>query len=206
MIRPFTRCLILLLLTADSGMALPPAFAEDDHAHRGVPERFRNHPAVGETAPGFTLCDPGGGSWSLGEFLGRGHLILLFGSVSSDGFKKCAAEFDRLAEEWKRLEVRGLVIYTREAHPARLRKEAPKDYPDRVKLAGKTRRDLGIALPFLVDEWDDAAHKAYGGMPDSAFLLDLKGIIAARQVRCDAKGLDRVLRRRLGIPKQDAEP
>ena len=57
-----------------------------------------------------------------------------------------------------------------------------------------------MSLRFLVDGWDDAVHLSYGTMPEAAFLLDRKGVIAARQVHASASGLDRELRRLLHVP------
>ena len=175
------------------------------HSHDGVPEKIPEHPAVGETAPDFSLKDTDGKPLALGEYLGRGYLVLAFGSASSSNFRKSAADLDRLARDWERMEVKVLVIYTREAHPAALRGEPPKNYRDRVLLARQTRTDLKVGLRFLVDRWDDGVHKSYGAMPDGAFLLDPKGAIIARQVQARASALDHELRRLLTVPDPPAK-
>ena len=169
------------------------------HSHDGVPEKFPEHPAPGDTAPAFSLKDTEGKALDLGEYLGRGYVIVVFGSASSSNFKKLAPDLDRLAREWERMEVRVLVIYTREAHPAALRSPAPKNYRDRETLARQTRKDLKVNLRFLVDQWDNEVHKSYGAMPDGAFLLDSKGVIVARQVQAKATSLDHELRRLLKV-------
>ncbi|MCI0568749.1 MAG: peroxiredoxin family protein [Acidobacteria bacterium] len=170
------------------------------HGHDGVPEKFPTHPAAGDPAPEFSLKDTDGKPLALGEYLGRGYLILAFGSASSSNFRKSAPDLDRLSREWERMEVKVLVIYTREAHPAVLRSTAPKSYRDRELLARQTRKDLKVNLRFLVDQWDDGVHKSYGAMPDGAFLLDPKGVIVSRQVQVRASSLDRELRRLLKVP------
>jgi len=176
------------------------------HNHDGVPEKFPEHPTAGDTAPEFSLKDTEGRALDLGEYLGRGYVIVVFGSASSSNFKKNAPDLDRLAREWERMEVRVLVVYTREAHPAALRSPAPKNYKDREALARQTRKDLKVNLRFLVDQWDDGVHKSYGAMPDGAFLLDSKGVIVARQVQAKATTLDRELRRLLKVPDPPPEP
>ena len=198
---------ITLLATAFLLISSRPFAGEDLHAHGhdGVPEKFPEHPAVGEPAPDFTLRDTEGVSLALGEYLGRGYVVLAFGSASSSNFKRSAADLDRLAREWERMEVRVLVVYTREAHPAALRAPAPKNYPDRVVLARSTRKDLKVGLRFLVDGWDDGVHKSYGAMPDGAFLLDPKGTIVARQVQARPAALDHELRRLLKVPDPPAK-
>jgi peroxiredoxin len=198
-----SRLIAFILLAAASLLIGSRPLAGEDapaHAHDGVPEKFPEHPAVGEPAPDFTLKDTDGVTLALGEYLGRGYLVLAFGSASSANFKNSAAEMDRLAHDWERMEVKVLVVYTREAHPAALRSPVPKNYPDRVALARDTRKGLKVGLRFLVDGWDDGVHKAYGAMPDGAFLLDRKGTIVARQVQAKASALDHELHRLLNVP------
>ena len=194
-----TLC-ILVLLAAGS----PRAAGENTshfHAAPGVPEKFPEHPAVGETAPDFALQDTDGKPLALGEYLGRGYLVLAFGSASSANFRKSAPELDRLARNWERKEVKVLLIYTREAHPATLREKAPKSYRDRTQLARQIRKDLKINLKILVDGWDDEVHRSYGAMPDAAFLLDPKGVILVRQLQARAPALEHQLRLLLSVPE-----
>ncbi|PYQ12141.1 MAG: hypothetical protein DMH00_06645 [Acidobacteria bacterium] len=183
-----TLC-ILVLLAAGS----PRAAGENTshfHAAPGVPEKFPEHPAVGETAPDFALQDTDGKPLALGEYLGRGYLVLAFGSASSANFRKS-----------ERMEVKVLLIYTREAHPATLREKAPKSYRDRTQLARQIRKDLKINLKILVDGWDDEVHRSYGAMPDAAFLLDPKGVILVRQLQARAPALEHQLRLLLSVPE-----
>jgi AhpC/TSA family protein len=184
-----------------SGRGVPAAAdSPDAHRHDGVAEKFPDHPAVGEISPDFALKDTEGKPVALGEYLGRGYLILAFGSASSSAFRRSVPELDRLARDWERMEVKVLIVYTREAHPASLRGKAPGSYADRVRLARESRKSLKTELRFLVDGWDDQVHRAYGAMPDAAFLLDRKGVIVARQVKASAVALDRELRRLLEVP------
>ncbi len=177
-----------------AGLSEPPSTR-----HEGVPEKFPGRPSVGEEAPGFRLRDVEGRWRDLGEFLGRGHVVLFFGSASSGNFRRSAPKMDRLAAEWERLEVRVVLVYTREAHPATLR-GAPRDFRERCALARRTRKDLGLRIPVLVDDWDDAVHRSYGAMPDAAFLLDPRGKILVRQVRTGPASLAKELARLLEVP------
>jgi hypothetical protein len=102
------------------------------------------------------------------------------------------------------MEVKVLAVYTREAHPAALHEPAPKSYQERVALARDLKKDLHLGLVLLVDDWTDPVHKAYGAMPDGAFLLDSKGNIVARQVQAKASALDHELRRLLKVPESPA--
>ncbi|HEU5182528.1 MAG TPA: redoxin domain-containing protein [Candidatus Polarisedimenticolia bacterium] len=197
--RSLSRRITLLALAAFFGAA--PLFADDPHVHTGVPDKIPEHPDVGEDAPPFSLKDTAGKRLDLGEVLGRGYVVVAFGSASSSNFRKSAPEWDRLAREWEKLEVRVLVVYTREAHPATLRGRAPKSYRERELLAGELKRELRLGLRVLVDQWDDAVHRAYGAIPDGAFLLDPKGKILLRQVVARPAGIEQELRRLLKIPE-----
>jgi len=198
--------LVLGLLAA--GPVAPAAFSgrpegppeRQSLGHEGVPEKFPERPVVGEEAPDFRLRDVEGRWRDLGEFLGRGYLVLFFGSASSANFRRSAPEMGRLATEWERLEVKVILVYTREAHPATLR-EAPRNFGERAALARQVRKDLGLGIPVLVDEWDDAVHRSYGAMPDAAFLLDPRGKILMRQARAGAASLEKELRRLLEVPE-----
>ncbi len=186
---------------SSAGGPAPPG--EHSHAHEGVPEKIPEHPAAGDEAPEFSLRDLDGRWTGLGEFLGRGHVVIFFGSLSSSTFKKNAPLMDSLAKDWERLEVKVVLVYTREAHPAVLGKKAPEDYEGRVALARQARKDLKLGIPILVDEWDDKVHAAYGAMPDAAFLLGPRGTILVRQVQANALSLDKELRRLLKVPPPD---
>jgi len=202
----FPAILLISGLLAAGSAALPafsgrpPGSSEQQSlGHEGVPEKFSGRPAVGEEAPDFRLRDVEGRWRDLGEFLGRGYLVLFFGSASSANFRRSAPEMDRLASKWERLEVQVVLVYTREAHPATLR-EAPLNFGERAALARQARKDLGLGIPVLVDEWDDVVHRSYGAMPDAAFLLDSRGKILVRQARTGAASLEKELRRLLEVP------
>jgi peroxiredoxin len=208
--RPNLLRLLPILLWMAAPLARAAASGQP-HPQEGVPENFPLHPAVGEVAPSFSLKNTEGHQIALGEFLGRGYLVLAFGSSSSASFRKSAPELDRLALEWERMEVKVVVVYTREAHPAALHEPVPKSYQERVALARDLKKGLHLGLELLVDDWTDPVHKAYGAMPDGAFLLDSKGTIVARQVQANASALDHELRRLLKVvdppastPSQDA--
>jgi len=203
----FTAILIATGLLA-AGPGAPFAFSEDARrpsgkpapGHEGVPEKFPEHPTVGEEAPAFRLRDADGRWTDLGGFLGRGYLILFFGSASSGNFRRNAPEMARLAKRWERLEVKVVFVYTREAHPATL-PEPPRSFSDRAALARQVRKDLGPGIPVLVDEWDDSVHRLYGAMPDAAFLLDSGGTILFRQAGTGAGSLEKELARLLEVPE-----
>ena len=54
----------------------------------------------------------------------------------------------------------------------------PKDYGDRVSVAGTCSTNLGIEFPSLVDTIDNKTEVAYTGWPDRLYLIDSNGKIA----------------------------
>ena len=81
------------------------------------------------------------------------------------------------------------IVYILEAHPedgwktpanekAGIKVNQPKTYEDRVKVAGECMKDLKLSLPFLVDDLNNTAQKAYAGWPDRMYVLDREGVVA----------------------------
>jgi type I thyroxine 5'-deiodinase len=54
----------------------------------------------------------------------------------------------------------------------------PKTYEDRVKVAGECMKDLELSIPFLVDDMQNTAQKAYAGWPDRLYVIDKEGKVA----------------------------
>src|SRR5262245_5227308 len=83
------------------------------------------------------------------------------------------------------------IIYIMEAHPSDgwtmkanekegIQVKQPKDYEDRVKVAGECIKDLKLTIPMLVDDMENTAQKAYGGWPDRLYVVAKDGKIAYR--------------------------
>ena len=54
----------------------------------------------------------------------------------------------------------------------------PKDYDDRVSIAGACSTNLGIEFPPLVDTIDNKTEVAYTAWPDRLYIIDNNGKIA----------------------------
>jgi type I thyroxine 5'-deiodinase len=54
----------------------------------------------------------------------------------------------------------------------------PKDYDDRLSVAGTCSTNLGIEFQALVDTIDNKTEAAYTAWPDRLYLVDSKGKIA----------------------------
>ena len=81
------------------------------------------------------------------------------------------------------------VVYVQEAHPIDAWQmdvnvsdgvlvPTTKTDDERINVAGLCVTKLGIELPALVDESDDAVERAYTGWPDRLYVVDADGRIA----------------------------
>ena len=81
------------------------------------------------------------------------------------------------------------VVYIGEAHPSdawqvpnnlkdRVIVASPSDAREREAVADSCMTKLGLALPAVVDTFDDSTEQAYTGWPDRLFLVDRAGRIA----------------------------
>jgi hypothetical protein len=86
-----------------------------------------------------------------------------------------------------------LLVYIREAHPARESTRPvsgdaastsykdiaqPKNLDERVIAADKCMRGLKFTLPILIDNMQGVVQKAYSGLPAATAVVDMKGKIA----------------------------
>jgi len=78
------------------------------------------------------------------------------------------------------------VVYILEAHPSdvwqmesNVRDQvvfaSPKNEEERASVAGACVRKLGIKFPAVLDEFGNAAERAYTGWPDRIYLIDGRG-------------------------------
>ena len=81
------------------------------------------------------------------------------------------------------------MVYILEAHPSDVWQmesnirdhvvfASPKDEDERAQVAGACVRKLGIKFPAVLDEFGNAAEKAYTAWPDRMYLIDSNGRIA----------------------------
>lgn len=164
-------------------------------------------PAAGTRAPVVMMVDCISGqplSWS--HFAGT-PVIVQFGSLSDPIFRKRQAMMEKLADFYGG-RARFLLIYQREAHPAEDKLEAnindtmilqqPRTLEERLENARKAIVTLNLKNQMIyADNWANDTAKRYGGFPNSAFLIDQKGMIAASYPWTDPnkirKALDEVL-------------
>jgi type I thyroxine 5'-deiodinase len=83
------------------------------------------------------------------------------------------------------------VVYIREAHPSdgwqmasNIREHivfaSPKSLGERDEVAGVCVRRLGLEIPALVDDVNDAVENAYTGWPDRLYVIGRDGRVASK--------------------------
>jgi hypothetical protein len=81
------------------------------------------------------------------------------------------------------------LIYIKEAHPidawqsdSNLKESVlvadPRQYGERVELAGTCSTKLGIEFPALIDDMENTTERNYTAWPDRIYLIDEEGRVA----------------------------
>jgi Spy/CpxP family protein refolding chaperone/peroxiredoxin len=157
---------------------------------------------VGSVAPAFALRKLDGSLVQLTSLKGR-VIVLVFGSWTCPAFRDRAAMLEKLKSSYS-TGVQFFVIYTREAHAKdewevarnknlEISVEQPKTMDARTALAKKSRDELKLTVPILLDTLGNETASAYGAGANSAFVINRDARISARQQWFDAAGLRRAI-------------
>ncbi len=76
------------------------------------------------------------------------------------------------------------MLYQREAHPNQMmfqNIDQPETLEERLALASRCREDLGLERTIVVDRMDNAVRDAYGGLPNSAYIIAPGGEIVFKE-------------------------
>ena len=88
--------------------------------------------------------------------------------------------------------VRSVFVYTREAHPGEImRHHGSMD--DKRHHAGALRDQFGVTRQILLDDFDGTAHKAWGMLPNMAYIIMRGGLIVYRAAWTDATDIENAL-------------
>ena len=168
-------------------------------------------PAVGDPAPDFVLTDLEGNSVSLSSLVGERPIVLQLGSHSCPVYRYRRHWMRDLAREYEG-RAHFLIVYTLEAHPTGSKspyadkewrslvnrvtgvsvEQTSTDEERRARAAWSQER-LRLEQDMLVDGVDDDVWEAYGSASSPAFVIDLDGRIASRDVWIDPKAIRRTL-------------
>jgi hypothetical protein len=76
--------------------------------------------------------------------------------------------------------------------------DQPVEMEERLELASRCRSELGVGRIIVVDEMDNATREAYGGLPNSAYIIKPGGEIVYKEAWGKADGWPAVLDKILG--------
>jgi peroxiredoxin Q/BCP len=147
---------------------------------------------VGEKAPAFTLNDQSGQSHKLSSLKGKWVVLYFYPKDDTSGCTKQACQFNDAIAQFRK---RGVMVFG----------VSPDDEKSHAKFAGK----YGLGFPLLADP-DKQALEAYGvwqeksmygrkymGVARTTYLIDPKGVVAARWDKVKVPDHDAEVLRRL---------
>lgn len=129
-------------------------------------------PKPGTAAPDFELTSAEGASVRLLEFEGD-FLVLEMGSLTCPLFQGRRKSMNDLKSSHP--DVSTAVLYVREAHPG-ANIPSHQTNQDKQTCAGRLLKD-GERRRILVDDLEGTAHQAYGGYPNSIFIINRNGCV-----------------------------
>ncbi len=71
--------------------------------------------------------------------------------------------------------------------------DQPATMEERLALASRCRQELGLTRTIVVDGMDNAVREAYGGLPNSAYIIARDGTIVFKEPWAKAGGWAPVL-------------
>lgn len=160
-------------------------------------------PQAGTPAPAISVVDCSTGLPTQWRDFSGAPVVLQFGSLSDPIFRKRQPMMEKLADFYAG-RVKFVIVYQREAHPAdealdantadNIAIPAPQSLEDRLESARKAIVTLNLKNQrVVVDDWTNATSRRYGGYPNSAFLIDAKGTVAASYPWTDPNKLRRAM-------------
>lgn len=163
-------------------------------------------PVVGDKAPDFNLTTSNGGTRRLLDFEGD-FLVLELGSITCPLFQSRRNIMGTLKSENEGVE--SVVLYIREAHPG-ASIPSHKNFEEKRSCAKRLKNEDGETRTVLVDDFKGTAHQAYGGMPNSAFIINKNGCVLFRSEwnnpSATRKALEALIQNRPVSPKSYFRP
>lgn len=148
-------------------------------------------PKPGDKASDFDLTDSHGLPRRLLDFEGR-FLVLELGSITCPLFQGRRNAMAALLAD--NPDVSFAVLYIREAHPG-TRLAQPGDLKTKTAHACQLRDAQGEGRDILVDDLAGSAHRAFGGYPNSVFIVNRAGCVVYRADWNNPRATARALRR-----------
>lgn len=106
-----------------------------------------------------------------------------------------------IADKYAADGVASVFLYTNEAHPARIFPHLTS-MEQKFNHAAALRDELGVSRHILVDALDGACHRAYGSMPNMAWIFNRAGTPIYKSDWTDANSVDNALEYYLDISRR----
>lgn len=133
-------------------------------------------PKQGEKAPDFPVSTSAGAPRHLLDFEGD-FLVLEMGSLTCPLFQSRRGKMEKIKDADQR--VSSAVLYVREAHPG-ANIPQHRNFEAKRACAQRLVTEDGETRLVLVDDLEGQAHKAYGGMPNTVFIINRNGCVVFR--------------------------
>ncbi len=145
---------------------------------------------AGDTFKDAELCTLEGQTVHLADYLKDKPLVLETGSMTCPMYAQSVPPMMKLMEKYPELD--HVLMYVREAHPGELQPQHRTE-AEKIAAAKKTKRRYGDHRTILVDDVNGSAHRFYGTMPNSIFVLAPDGKILFRSIWNNAEEMDAIL-------------
>jgi len=152
-------------------------------------------PKPGETAVDFVATKLDEESVRLSDFFGS-WIVLETGSISCPIYESKIKPMNELAR--KSPDTTFLVLYVREAHPGE-RIGQHESFEEKLSCARRARDEDKESRTIIVDDIDGSAHRLYGSMPNSVYVINPKGTVVFRGDWNDISEVRNVLKARDSI-------
>ena len=147
-------------------------------------------PEVGDRFPDATLWTLDGREVRLSDYLRDKPLVLETGSITCPMYGASVAPMQEVAADHPGLDF--VVMYVREAHPGE-RTGAHASLRAKIGTAEASNAHYGERRTVLVDDTDGTAHRLYGAMPNSVFVIGPDGTVLYRTLWNNAEKIGPVL-------------
>jgi len=127
----------------------------------------------------------------ISDFLDK-PLVIETGSNTCPMYAKSVDPMQEYATRYPGLNF--VLLYVREAHPGE-KLPAHLTITRKIRAAAKTAEAHGEGRTILVDQISGKAHKAFGNMPNSIYILGTDGAVIYRSIWNNTEKLDGVLRK-----------
>ena len=145
---------------------------------------------AGEMYKDVMLFTLGGERVQLSDYLKDKPLVLETGSMTCPMYAQSVPPMMDLMEKYPGLD--HLLMYVREAHPGE-RQPQHRSQGEKAAAAAKTKRSYRDRREIVVDDINGSAHRWYGTMPNSIYVIAPDGRILFRSIWNNAADMDEIL-------------